>query len=95
MAGGHPVAVRAMVVRTILSDMVPRLALKTREIGIVDWSWSWRRLLYVGVSTSIGSSLIPALLAAAAIVSASVMIALTILAPWALRLLAFWEMSPS
>ena len=52
-------------------------------------------LLYVGASTSMGSSLVSAALAAAAIASASVMIALTILAPCALRLLAFWEMSPS
>ena len=51
-------------------------------------------LLHAGVSTSMGSSLVPAALAVAAIASASAMIALTILAPWALRLLAFWEMSP-
>ena len=52
-------------------------------------------LLCARVSMLIGSSLVPATLAAAAIASASVMIALTILAPsWALRLLAFWEMSP-
>ena len=51
-------------------------------------------LLCVGASTSMGSFLVPAALAATAIASASVMIALTILAPCALRLLAFWEMSP-
>ena len=38
-------------------------------------------LLCAGVSTLIGSSLIPTVLAAAAIASASAMIALTILAP--------------
>ena len=36
MAGGHPVAVRAVVVRTILSDMIPRPALKAREVGTAD-----------------------------------------------------------
>ena len=51
-------------------------------------------LLCVGAFTSMGSSLVPAALAMAAIASASVMIALTILAPCMLRLLAFWEMSP-
>ena len=48
----------------------------------------------MGASTSMGSSLVPAALAVAAIASASAMIALTILAPCMLRLLAFWEMSP-
>ena len=43
---------------------------------------------------SMRSSQVPAALAATAIASVSAMIALTILAPWALRLLAFWEMSP-
>ena len=52
------------------------------------------RLSCVGPSTSMGSSLVPAALAAAAIASVSVMIALTILAPCMLRLLAFWKMSP-
>ena len=52
-------------------------------------------LLYARASILIGFSLVPAMLAAAAIASASEMIALTSLAPWALRLLAFWEMSPS
>ena len=42
MARGHPVVVRAVVVRTIVSDMVPRLALKAGEIGTVDGSWGWR-----------------------------------------------------
>ena len=42
MARGRPVAVRAAVVGAILSDMVPRLALKAREVGTVDWSWGWR-----------------------------------------------------
>ena len=42
MAGGRPVAVRAVVVRTILSDMIPRLALKAREVGTMNWSWGWR-----------------------------------------------------
>ena len=31
-----------MVVKTVLPDMVLGLALKTGEIGTVDWSWSWR-----------------------------------------------------
>ena len=48
----------------------------------------------MGASTSMESSLVPAALAAAATASASVMITLTILAPCALRLLAFWEISP-
>ena len=47
------------------------------------------------MSMSIGSSLIPAALGAVAIAFASKMIALTNLAPWIWRLLAFWEMSPS
>ena len=51
-------------------------------------------LLCVGASTLMGSSLVPAILAVAAITSASAMITLTILAPCTLRLLAFWEMSP-
>ena len=51
-------------------------------------------LLCAGVSTLIGSFLVPAVLAAAAIASVSEMIVLTSLAPWALRLLVFWEMSP-
>ena len=59
--------------------------------GVGGWSTG---LLCAGASMSMGSSRIPAALAAAAIASASAMIALTILAPWALRLLAFWEMSP-
>ena len=42
MARGHPVAVRAVVVGTILSDMISRLALKAREVGTMDWSWGWR-----------------------------------------------------
>ena len=42
MAGGHPVAVRAAIVRAILSDMVPRPALKAGEVGTADWSWGWR-----------------------------------------------------
>ena len=53
MARGCPVAVRAMVVRTVLSNVVPRLALKTREIGTVDWSWSWRTRCGVIVCQSI------------------------------------------
>ena len=39
MARGCPIAVRAVVVGTILSNMVPRLALKAREVGTVNWSW--------------------------------------------------------
>ena len=42
MARGHPVVVRAVVVRTILFDMVPRSALKAGEVGTADWSWGWR-----------------------------------------------------
>ena len=42
MARGRPIAVRAAVVGTILSDMIPRLALEAREVGTADWSWSWR-----------------------------------------------------
>ena len=42
MAGGCPVAVGVMVVRTVLPDMIPGSALKTGEIGTMDWSWSWR-----------------------------------------------------
>ena len=42
MARGRPVAVRAAVVGTILSDMVPRSALKAGEVGTADWSWGWR-----------------------------------------------------
>ena len=59
--------------------------------GIGGWDVG---LSCVGPSTSMGSSLVPAALAAAAIASASAMIALTILAPCTLRVLAFWEMSP-
>ena len=42
MARGCPVAVRAMVVRTIFSDMVPGLALKAGEVGTADGTWGWR-----------------------------------------------------
>ena len=59
--------------------------------GVGGWGVG---LLCVGASMSMGSSLVPAALAVAAIASVSAMIALTILAPCALRLLAFWEMSP-
>ena len=59
--------------------------------GVGEWSTG---LLWVGASMSIGSSLVPAALAAAAIASVSEIMALTSLAPWALRLLAFWKMSP-
>ena len=52
-------------------------------------------LLRAGGSISIGSSLISTPLAAAAIASASEMMALTNLASWVWRLLGFWEMSPS
>ena len=44
---------------------------------------------------SIGSSLVSVAFAAAAIASTSEMMTLTSLAPWALKLLAFWKMSPS
>ena len=52
-------------------------------------------LLWAGMSTSIGFSLISAALATVAIASVSEMMALTNLASWVLRLLVFWEMSPS
>ena len=42
MARGCSIAVRAVVVGTVLFDMVPRSALKAREIGTVNWSWGWR-----------------------------------------------------
>ena len=42
MARGRPVAVRAVVVRTIFSDIIPRLALKAEEVGTMDGSWGWR-----------------------------------------------------
>ena len=42
MARGHPVAVRAVVVRTIFSNMVSGSALKAGEVGIADGSWGWR-----------------------------------------------------
>ena len=53
MARGHPIAVRAAVVRTVLSDVVPRSALKTREIGTVDWPWSWRMRCWIIVYQSV------------------------------------------
>ena len=42
MARGCPVAVRAVVVRTIFPDVVPRSALKAGEVETVDGSWGWR-----------------------------------------------------
>ena len=42
MARGHPIAVRAVVVRIIFFDMVPRSALKAGEVGTADGSWDWR-----------------------------------------------------
>ena len=42
VARGRPVAVRAVVVRTIFSDVVPGSALKAGEIGTTDGSWGWR-----------------------------------------------------
>ena len=42
MVRGCPIAIRAAVVGTVLSDMVPRLALKAREIVTTNWFWSWR-----------------------------------------------------
>ena len=42
VARSRPVAVRAVEVGTIFSDVVPRSALKTEEVGTADGSWGWR-----------------------------------------------------
>ena len=45
-----PVAAGTMVVGTILSNVVPGLALKTWEIWAMNWSWDWRA--WCGVVTN-------------------------------------------
>ena len=43
-----PVAVRAMVVGTVFPNVIPRSALKAREIGTANWTWGrgvWCRIV--------------------------------------------------